>query len=157
MALDTIKLAFRGTPGVEIEGTTFFEPVLPGMLVWRSGESNFLPYPAVYVGRRPLITWVAVENPYGLSEYEEEDLDGYSQKQIDIQYEVGSKIYLIAPRRGDTMYMQMKTGESASAGDFMEPSDEAGTLQSDAVDFSNAIGMALEDAPAGGRVKVEIS
>ena len=152
MSNNTIKLAFSGIPGVEIEGIVETgETILPGMLITQLPAGTYVPYSASATEQKPVPILVAVENPYS---------GNYGTKQIDTPYNAGDRVYLVNHRPGDVMYMFLEDG-AVSIGDYLtRPATTPGYLNEPVGGASVALGSAYEAADASGgpvRVKVVIS
>jgi len=140
---NTVKLAFNGMPGVEIEGIASVA-ITPGMLLTKDASGEYLPHDTNAAYNLP---WIAVEAPY-------------SNKTLDTQYAIGDRVYLVAAKPGDVMYMFLSLGENAAIGDILTSSGD-GNLEVGTPPFmgGSVVGITLEacDATAAiTRIKVEI-
>lgn len=146
---NTIKLAFRGTPGIEIEGVAA-EDVMAGMILTKNNLGQYLPHDDLNGFVMP---WVAVEEPY-TGGYEK-DLDQ------DTYYEAGDRVYVLVPRAGDMMWMWL-AHDDVEIGALLASNADGMLHQVEIspVTAGGIVGVAYEAADASVapvRVKVEIA
>jgi hypothetical protein len=109
MAQNTIKLAFYGMPGPEIEGiVNAGETLLPGHIVTmiNNGTYGWNTYSGEFA---PKI--IVVENPYVAPEA--------TTLPIDTPYEAGDRVYMVYGRPGDVLYMLATSGLALFPGDVL--------------------------------------
>lgn len=145
MSENTIKLAFYGMPGVELEDIAGSD-ISAGMLLMQEPGGLISPNTITAYSTG----WVAVEEPY---------TGGY-QKTLDQAnyYESGDRVYYIKARPGDMMWMWLVTGDSVVEGAPVYPSTTAGYLDSAGV-AEAIVGFAAEEVTGGAaplRVKVQM-
>ncbi len=151
MANNTIKLSVYGIPPVELEllaGAT----ITPGMLVSRTTTGTVIPHGAATPGTFASPKLIAVENL----------MEG---KAITDDYIAGEKVYIIAARPGDQMWLWLELGAAASVIGAQYVSNGAGMLEPvGATPYDGTIvGTALEIVeplvvPVGAkRIRIEIA
>ena len=112
MANNSIKLAVYGNPPVELEQVCSVA-VTPGMLLTRKTDGSIAPHDKNSLFASPKL--VAVENIF-------------EGKTINDQYAIGEKVWFIAARPGDEMWMWLEIGADANIGSFLI-SNQAGYLE----------------------------
>jgi hypothetical protein len=152
VAQNTIKLAFYGIPGVELEGIVSGTSVTPGQLVELQPDGT---YALASVADGFTTKTVAVENPYGAPPTPN------GIKDIEFPYTAGNKLYMIQARPGDVMYMLLAASLACAVGEPLASNGDGNLLVSSwaAVDAGGIVGSCLEAVTLAAfvqRIKVEM-
>lgn len=150
MANNTIRLAFAGLPGPEIEGILSGADAVPGKLMIEQGDGTY----ALNQTKPGTAKIVLVESLMGNNT----EIDN----PIDVVKVAGDRLTMVEARPGDVMLMWLNSPFTAAIGAPLG-ADSIGNLI--VLDFSPAlaatvIGIALEAVTTGAsaeRIKVQIA